>query len=636
MKGAIKYVFLKIMLITWAGQISGQSLDSLEFYDRANDYTNLNAAVSKEAQLDPRLGYYLARSYNMESVDTALRKIDSLLDLPIYSESSKWKERVLAHQISLERKKGNYNSVLTEALALLPNLTDPVSIFDVSHNVSISYRRLNQYDSSMKWGLSIMAQSEAIQDVHREHRAVQNMANLHSALRNFDKALTLEKALIPFADEMNNGDLRVLDRCNLGSSFLNLTLYDSAKHYLNEALDLATSLAIEKRIPLILYNLSSLNYNQNQFEAALELLNHTIESAQRNEQPTILVRSRYLLALCYLEQSNIESVQSQIDLGIADARRYKLRQDQVYFLELLADVYSRNGNYKESISTLQTLRQLEDSVLNDERIRTIEELQTKYETEKKEQQIQVLEQEKLIADFRIRQQNALMLGGGALVIVLGLIGYVFYRNRTLRLAQARLTTEQQLFRSQMNPHFLFNALGAIHSYIFKGEKREAADYLSTFAELTRDILDQSAHEWITLEKEVATLTKYIDIQNVRFPDVSATINIESGLDLESLLLPPMLLQPFVENAFEHGLKNRKDGKLQVHINFEKENLKLTVEDNGVGLKPTSKGHESKSTSITQKRLQLLFGSKNFELNISNRLEGMGVLVSIAIPKKEVL
>lgn len=616
--------------------IEGQSLDSLKYYNQANDYKNLRNVISKLDYIDPEMGYYLARSYNMESVDIALRKVDSLLDLPVYSENSSWEERVLAHRISLERKKGNYNAVLSQALTLLPVLTDPVSIFDVSHNVSISYRRLNQYDSAMKWGLSIIAQSEAILDNHREHRAIQNMANLHSALRNFDKALSLEKALIPLADEMNNSDLRVLDRCNLGSSFLNLKLYDSAKRYLNEALGLAKSLAIEKRIPLILYNLSSLNYNQKQFEEAANLLSYTIESAQKNEQPTILVRSRYLLALCYLEQSDIESVQSQIDLGIGDARRYQLRQDQVYFLELLADVYGRNGNYKEAISTLQTLRQLEDSVLNDDRIRTIEELQTKYETEKKEQQIQNLEQENMISELKIRQQNALLLGG----VVLGLAGIfaglVFYRNRTLSLEKKRLLTEQQLLRSQMNPHFLFNALGSIHAFIFKGEKREAADYLTTFSELTRDILDHSTQDWITLEKEVKTLIKYVEVQQLRFPHISFKLDIDEQLDVENLLIPPMLLQPFIENAFEHGMKGLDSGIIETVICEKEGQLSVQIKDDGMGLGKSSSLHDSKAVQITQERLKILFPKHNTHLSIRNRTDKRGVLVSIVLPKEEVL
>ena len=627
--GCILFFFLQV------GR--AQSTDSLTYFDQANDYHNLRREVLKAKQIDPRLAYYLARSFNQEDANTALKRTDSLLALQRLEESTEWRDRLLAHRLSLMRKQGKYREAIAKGTDLMVSLRNPVSLFDVAHNVSISYRRVNSYDSALRWGLPLIDQANALKDTHRSHRAIQNMANLYSALKEYRKALSMEKTLITIADRMENADLRVLDRCNLGSSYVNLREYDSARICFNEALTLAKQLEITNRLPLILYNMSSLEYREDQYAIAIDLLEEAITSAQVNDKPIILTRSRYLLALCFLEQNKLSQVGDQIALGIEEAKRFGSKQDRAYLLELRSEVFNRQGNYTGAITDLQSLRLLEDSIMNEERIETIEELRTQYETEKKEQQIASLEQDKTISDLQIRQQKALIIGGGVLTIILALIGFIVYRNRTLRLSQQRLLIEQRLLRSQMNPHFLFNALGAIHSYLFKGEKRDAAEYLSLFGELTREILDQSSREWITLKKELETLERYIAIQKLRFPNVSHSVDVAQGLDCENMLLPPMLLQPFVENAFEHGLKGKEEGTLRLRIcTSDRDQIVFEIADDGKGLSSASGDHQSKAISITRDRLKLLYGQERYQLRVTNQKNNTGVLVSIALPIKEVL
>lgn len=616
-------------------QVDSQVIDSLEQYDQANDFLSLRKAVLMVDVLDARLGYYLARSYNSYQVDEALMKSDSLLALPFFSKNSNWKDRTLSHVLSLERKKGLYEKVMKDGRSMLMRITDERSVFDVSHNISISFRRLNQYDSAMKWGLPLLNLAEGIRDNLRRHRAVQNMANLYSSLKEYNKSLSMEKSLILLADSMKNTDLRILDRCNLGSSYVNLKKYDSARFYFDEALLLARNSSQSKRIPLILYNLGSLEYGLDQYSKAIELLNECIDQSIEANQPPLVTRSRYLLSLCYRQQGKVSEVMNMLSQGIADAEKYGLKQDKAYFLNLRADLQNKNGDYIDVIATLQSLRLLEDSILNDKRVRAIEELKTQHDTEKKERQIESLRQGKTISELQIRQKNALLVGGAILVVVLAMIGYVFYRNRTLRLAQERLVTEQQLLRSQMNPHFLFNALSSIHSYVYEGDRRQAADYLATFGELTRDILDQSSVDWITLQKELKTIQQYIEIQQIRFPHVSSETFLSDNIMVEDMSVPPVLLQPFIENAFEHGLSDQKEGAIKIRIDLmDESNIIFEIEDDGVGLNASQSRHESKAISITRKRLELSYGKGKFGLQVSNADGSSGVLVRMVLPMKQ--
>ena len=121
-----------------------------------------------------------------------------------------------------------------------------------------------------------------------------------------------------------------------------------------------------------------------------------------------------------------------------------------------------------------------------------------------------------------------MLGGaGLLLLVLLGFGLIFYRNRTLASRQAQLLLEQRLFRAQMNPHFLYNALTSIHGFIFEGDRKQAAEYLSTFSALTREILSNTSTDITSLQKELQTLKKYMEIQQLRFPTVNLRDQVRS-------------------------------------------------------------------------------------------------------------
>lgn len=175
--------------------------------------------------------------------------------------------------------------------------------------------------------------------------------------------------------------------------------------------------------------------------------------------------------------------------------------------------------------------------------------------------------------------------------------------------------EQKLLRSQMNPHFIFNSLSSIQSFIFENNPLEAGSYLSRFAELIRAILYNSREEFITLEKEIKTLQNYLDLQQLRYDHkFEYSLDIDPIIQTDMIQIPPMLAQPFVENAIEHGVKHLS-GKGLISVSFtlmpEKGSLLLLVEDNGIGIKASKKlkkeshkRHTSLATIIANERIDV--------------------------------
>ena len=201
-------------------------------------------------------------------------------------------------------------------------------------------------------------------------------------------------------------------------------------------------------------------------------------------------------------------------------------------------------------------------------------------------------------------------------------------------------------KSQMNPHFFYNALNTIQSFILTNEKKQAVSYLSKFSTLTRTILEMSEKENITLSEEIKTLGLYLDIEKARFDeDFSYEINIGYGIDIENIKIPSMLLQPYVENAVKHGLLHKK-GEKRLTIDFERifDSLKITIDDNGIGRQKSAelnviknKDHLSFATEAMQNRIELLnqYKQQNIAINFEDKLnkngQSLGTKVIIEIP-----
>ncbi|GJM34425.1 MAG: hypothetical protein DHS20C18_34260 [Saprospiraceae bacterium] len=222
----------------------------------------------------------------------------------------------------------------------------------------------------------------------------------------------------------------------------------------------------------------------------------------------------------------------------------------------------------------------------------------------------------------------------------------------LKLQATRL--QLKALRAQMNPHFMYNALNSIQNYITSNKVNSAAKYLAKFAKLMRQSLDYSDLEIISLEKELEFLEDYLYInEKLRFEDrLSYKISVDDEIEEDILGVPTMIVQPYVENAIEHGLRSKKNGLIKVKFSLlDEDTILCVVEDNGIGREKASQlqqndggyqNHRSKGTKITEKRLQILHHSKNkgvlvqtIDLKNKTTGEARGTRVEIKIPIVEI-
>lgn len=202
--------------------------------------------------------------------------------------------------------------------------------------------------------------------------------------------------------------------------------------------------------------------------------------------------------------------------------------------------------------------------------------------------------------------------------------------------------EMQTLRSQMNPHFMFNSINSINSYIIQNKSNEASKYLTTFSKLMRSILDNSKHRTIPLDKEIKTLDWYLQLEAVRLEHkFTYSIHCKETIDKETTPVPPLILQPFVENAIWHGIQNKKGiGHITIQIENEVEDtIKISITDDGIGrtasalLKKNQTTHKSYGIDITINRLQLLHPNNSVSIidlyDTNNQSTGTQVVLIIS-------
>ncbi|ASV29620.1 hypothetical protein CJ263_04980 [Maribacter cobaltidurans] len=309
-------------------------------------------------------------------------------------------------------------------------------------------------------------------------------------------------------------------------------------------------------------------------------------------------------------------------------------------LQTLATIQEKKGDYENALKNFKAANILNDSLVSADRKVEISRKEIQYEADKKEA-LAFAEAE------RQRTIKNISLVSGSGIVLASLLAFVFYRRKqksdtVKKEAEFNVTVaevELKALRAQMNPHFIFNSLNSIGDYILNNDTQAASDYLSKFARLMRMTLENSDKQLITLEEDIQLLNTYLAIEQKRFDKAfEFEIKVSDDLNIDEVLLPPMLLQPFVENSIVHGLsKSEKGGKIVINFHSEQHKLIGIVEDNGVGrtmskMKIEHRKKSSMGVSITQNRIEVLNKTKGTygSVKIIDKKVGTKVIVSLPL------
>lgn len=351
--------------------------------------------------------------------------------------------------------------------------------------------------------------------------------------------------------------------------------------------------------------------------------------------------TKMLLGELYLKMGNLEKAEKYLNQALEVAKITNTLDDLRNIYQDFAELYKRKGEHKKAFESQALYITYSDSIMDQEKMKALEDLTVKYQTNEVTAQNKLLALQKAYAEQKASRQNLWLIGLSVVLLLLVLSLYFYYRNNKQKQAISKLEKDQikqKLLITQMNPHFIFNSIENIQGLIYQDKDDAAVDYLNKFSALTRQILEHSNENYISLEEETAMIRNYLAIQQLLYDNkFDYTIDIADSIEQEAIFLPPMLTQPFIENAIKHGLGNKQDrGMIDIRFYLDGQKLLFEVLDNGKGFSSEKKTtqHKSLAMTITKERLIVYTKDKDFVVqtdNLTRDGEIVGAKVSFEIP-----
>lgn len=323
---------------------------------------------------------------------------------------------------------------------------------------------------------------------------------------------------------------------------------------------------------------------------------------------------------------------------VKESRKLLKYEDQIRDTEARSDYYAAVGQNDKALKAAHAAITLQKENFETENTQAIAEMNALYQLQAKDKSINTLNKDIKLNNLKL-ERNRLILLIAALVVLLLLIFiflfYSIYKQRKLKQEKEKVQLQQQLLRTQMEPHFIFNTLSALQSFIRLDEKDEAIKYLNQFSRLLRSSLELSREKLVPLSKEIETLANYLSLQQMRYNNTfKFNINVPFNEDLDTIMLPPMLIQPFVENSILHGINlGDKESFISVDFLLEDPVLKVDITDSGkIIAKNKIQNHQSLSGIISKERLELLGKERSQNAGITYiKNENGGTTVTLHIP-----
>jgi cell division protein FtsL len=431
---------------------------------------------------------------------------------------------------------------------------------------------------------------------------------------------------------------------DMAKGYLDVNQFDSAYIFLKKAKGWNDTLKNEEYGMSVKYGLASYYFYTKQYDSSLH---YSLElSAADSKEHTF--GNEYNKALLYSLLNRKEEAKKCLDIAGKLFDSVKNEAERKGFTSVKTFFQIKYGNRDEAANSFFEYDQLIVDFYNEERTKVLSSIESEYNLVDKQKNLDKLTginkkaKEELQAKNNLLVTTILVLLLCAVIIVVLLL--IFRQRKLKATTQAaaaqrdKIALEQRLLRTQMEPHFIFNTMAAMQYFINKNENEKASIYLNRFARLLRTSLEHSREDYVLVSEEIETLENYISLQAMQSGNgFDYTIQAYEGYKDDDIKIPPMLLQPFVENAILHGINNvQHKGHILVVVEKKERVLDCTITDNGSGIRHTdTTGRKSLSMQITQERLEVLSNEtgQKTKLEVIDRTisGGSGTTVHMIIP-----
>jgi len=629
-----KYLFTYLILMLGFNFVTAQS--------------KLRSSISKTAQVDRGVvgeNLMLAESVYETDLSKSLMLIEENLMLAIEQDFEK--EEALAYRIlgDINFSLENYDLAVSKykkAIVIYEEEKESAEILSLYQKLGKSYKGLRKYNKAITVYERALTKSKLFKRPIKQIEIKYQISELYLIMNDFSKAKTGYSDVYDRTNSNFGVDFKIKSLIGLGKVASHIDDLDGAESLFREAESVANTSNNDELANYTFDLLTELYKKKNDVNSGIQTQQQAYSYNSIRGNSNSQVKNSTNLSIEYVKQGKEKEALELLNVNVPIVEKEENSLEKINFIKTLAQVYEENGlEDKAEIETSKYEKLLVSFLVNQEKQNSIQSSKIENlklsenklllmvkDRELNEKMIDILKREQVVKDETIQKQltiTYLLLGG---LLIIAALTFFLFRSRKEQQQNNKLLILKSL-RSQMNPHFIFNSLNSVNSFIAKKDERSANKYLAEFSKLMREVLECSQHDFIPLAKEIQILKLYLNLEHFRFNShFDFTFTIDPKINLDEFQIPPMLLQPFIENAIWHGLRYKKEkGHLDVSFVQNTNYIDVFISDDGIGRKAsmaikTSNQKKMKSTGIKniENRLELIRSvfKKKLEITILDK------------------
>ncbi len=584
-------------------------------------YLDISSLYQMTGDVDSLL-YYSERAYEVSEQN----KLDELM------------AHSLNHIGSYYNYTGDYSRALEyfhRALPLYMEEKDSLRVSSIYENIGKTHKDLGNYSNAITYLLKATQMLERNENLDIRPSIYTTLGSIFYRMKDYRSML---RYLIQSQQMLEDERVLTTEHAILFNEFGKY--HDgtgdlkSAKKNFQKTVDISNEIGWKLGVSTGLSNLADIFYLEGDLDKALSNHLRILDIDREIENNYGIVKDFLFISEIYFDMSMFKTAEAYADSSLSIALDKGMAAEISAVLNLQSRIYQKQNRIKDAFDKFYLFYTYEDSLENIEYKKHLSDLSEKYQVAVNERRLLEEQTEKKM----LKQRSLLLLYALITMIMIILTVIVLSFQRNLKNRYRTLMLKQQLFRAQMNPHFIFNSLSAIQHYILKNKTSLAAEFLGAYSRLMRLILESSDCNLISLEKELDIVRIQLELEKLRFGDKFVyKLDIQEDIEFEDLYVPPMLLQPLVENSIKHGFSDiNYQGEIYVSVCYEDNKLTLIETDNGSGTMSQEFYKKSHALSIMKQRLELLKNVKNIdtELNVcTNQSKGIKTEIIIHNPEK---
>lgn len=509
-----------------------------------------------------------------------------------------------------------------KSLIIAKKIKDSAFIASAYGNIGNAYLIKEKHSKAIENYNKALVIFEAQKNIKAQGMIFGTFGNVYLDIEDYEQALYYYKKGRIIFKELDFTHGYASSTINIGVCKQRLEKYEEALQFLKQGKTICEENDFKRLLRVATLQIGNIYFNHFKNYDLAEI------QYQKTKELSSLFNDNEGVAQSNFHLGNIRSINNEHEKAIAYYKKAvaifkKLEKKDAYsstLTSLIAELKKSNKNL-EAISYYEELITINDSIFNESSRAKSLELLTEFDVKQKNKEIEIQNLTLKKQTLEITKQRNIRIFFSVFSGLLLILMYFVWRankykklNEHHKIKSEQLQLEQRLLRSQMNPHFIFNALNSIQSYISENNTMNSEIYLSKFSRLMRQILEHSQEEFILLKDDINALESYLTLEQLRF-DNSFEYSFDSkDMDTEKIRIPPMILQPYIENAILHGLATKKTkGLIKIYFSISKKlkenekygKLQCIIEDNGIGREASAKKEISPNKQHISLALRLI-------------------------------